>query len=223
LAVEKNLANIFDKKSCVPTSLWLSFVRLSFQSPIPARMRRFGRHSRKRMMFPIEALRLRKRFGWAGALPVFALLLAVSLSPGAANAAGPFAGFIGNWHGSGQVVGSNGAERITCRAGYSSSSRGEALSQTLVCASDSYRFDIRSFVVSDDQAVQGHWEELTRSVTGNLVGRIVNGQFDGTVVGSGFTAAIALRISGRKQTVTIVPQGGDITKVDIVLSRSADL
>lgn len=174
-------------------------------------------------MFRIEAPRLHTRFGQASVLAVFALLLAVSLSPASASAASPFAGFVGNWHGSGQVVGSNGAERITCRAGYSSSSHGEALSQTLVCASDSYRFDIRSFVVSDDQGVQGHWEELTRSVTGNLVGRIANGQFEGTIAGAGFTAAIALRISGRRQTVTILPQGGDITKVDIVLSRSADL
>ena len=60
-------------------------------------------------------------------------------------------------------------------------------------------------------------------MTGHLVGRIANGQFDGTIVGAGFSAAIALRISGGRQIVTIMPQGGDISKVDIVLSRTADL
>lgn len=175
-------------------------------------------------MLGSEALRLDRRLGRARNLAACALLLGVSLASGPAIAASPFAGFIGDWHGSGHVTSTNGGgERITCRAGYSSSSGGEALSQTLVCASDSYRFDIRSFVVNDSQGVQGHWEESTRRVTGNLVGRIANGQFDGTIVGTGFTAAIALRVSGRRQTVTILPQGGDIAKVDIVLSRGADL
>src|SRR5271166_5061868 len=63
----------------------------------------------------------------------------------AAESTTPFAGFSGNWRGSGQVTGSNGnLERIRCRADYSTPAASQSMSQSVVCASDSYRFDIHS-------------------------------------------------------------------------------
>jgi hypothetical protein len=132
----------------------------------------------------------------------------------------PFAEFFGSWRGSGQVIGADGhSDRIRCRATYAKSGSGEALSQSLVCASDSYRFDIHSYVVAADDGVQGYWQETTRNVTGHLTGQLESGRFEGSISGTGFTAQLSLKTIGHKQAVSITPQGGDIAKVDIVLSR----
>jgi hypothetical protein len=139
----------------------------------------------------------------------------------AAQSTGPFAKFDGHWRGSGQVTGLDGRhERITCRAAYSIPPSGAALSQSLVCASDSYRFQVQSdVVVTDGHSVQGRWQETTRNATGELLGQVSNDQFQGTVTGPGFTAEISLRMTGSKQAVTITPHGSNITNVDIVMSR----
>jgi hypothetical protein len=139
---------------------------------------------------------------------------------GMAHSEGPFSRFLGNWRGSGQVVGADGhRELLRCRAGYSLSQSGAALTQTLVCASDSYRVDITSHVVAEGHRVQGHWQEATRQVQGDLTGQVAGGQFEGSVAGAGFTAQVSLRSTGRKQAVSIRPQGGDIAAVEVVLSR----
>ena len=153
-------------------------------------------------------------------------LLAAALfwsQAGVAQTAGPFAKFDGGWRGAGYVFGSNGSrERIACRAHYSIPPSGAAVSQSLICASDSYRFEVQSDVVLlDGHSVKGTWEESTRHAAGDLIGEASDGRFDGTVAGTGFTAEISIRMSGEKQAVTITPHGSDITKVDIVLARGA--
>jgi hypothetical protein len=141
---------------------------------------------------------------------------------GSAHSGSPFAEFSGSWKGAGQVVGVNGnAEKIRCRADYSTSASGESLTQSLVCASDSYRIDVKSFVIAGADGVEGHWEEATRKVTGHLTGKVADGQFDGSISGTGFTAEMSLKTAGRKQTLSIKPQGGDIAKVEIVLARDS--
>jgi hypothetical protein len=157
-----------------------------------------------------------------GLLLAIGVVAAVLVQPqiGTAQSDGPFSKFLGSWRGSGQVIGRDGNhERITCRASYSTSESGAALSQKLVCASDSYRVDISSYIVADGHSVQGHWQEATRQVQGELTGQIADGNFEGSVSGVGFTAGIHLRTSGHKQQVTISPDGGDVAKADIVLSR----
>ena len=149
------------------------------------------------------------------------LLAGLALSPSSAlaSSAGPFANFVGSWGGVGQVAGVNGGvEKIRCRATYSTPAD-EQLSQSLVCASDSYRIQIHSFVVADGRAVEGHWEEATRQVTGHLAGTIAGGRFEGAVSGAAFTANLSLNTAGRKQTFVITPNAGDISRVSIVLSR----
>jgi hypothetical protein len=151
---------------------------------------------------------------------ILAVAIVVAPQEGVARSAGPFANFSGNWRGVGEIVGADGkSESITCRARYDVSQAGAGLSQTLVCASDSYRFDIHSNVVADGESVKGDWQEATRNVSGNLNGSIQKGDFEGDVDGAGFTAQLSLRTSGRKQAVSIVPHGGDIGKVDIALTR----
>jgi hypothetical protein len=149
---------------------------------------------------------------------VFARLVAPQ--EGVARSSGPFTKFSGHWRGAGEIVGSDGRrERISCRASYETSEAGMNLTQSLVCASDSYRFDIHSNAVADGENVQGDWQEATRNVSGSLKGSIQNGIFEGSVEGAGFTAQLSLRTNGRKQSVVIVPRGADIQKVDIALTH----
>ncbi len=158
------------------------------------------------------------------------ILLAASLAGAAplapqiaaAQAGGPFASFSGEWRGDGQVIGKNGdRERIRCRANYEVSKQGAALTQTLVCASDSYRVDISGYFVADGQRVQGYWKEATRQVQGELSGRIVDGRFEGRVAGPTFTAEISLTSADGKQAVAIKPQGANVADVDVVLRRES--
>jgi hypothetical protein len=156
----------------------------------------------------------------------FALAMAIGAAAAAcpyasAAAASPFQAFVGYWTGGGEVIGSNGVrERIRCRANDNGSRQGEALSQTIVCASPSYRIDIQSYARASGPNVQGTWREGTRGISGQLTGRLEGGQFRGAVVGPGFSAGIWLWSNGRRQEITIQPSsGGDIADVRIELER----
>jgi hypothetical protein len=159
---------------------------------------------------------------WGRALATFSCCAQVVLFTVAATAqsAGPFGKISGTWRGVGKVVTSDGnGEKIRCTATYSPASSGQSLSQALVCASDSYRVDIKSFIVADGQAVQGHWEESVRQAVGQLDGRLVGGQFEGRISGPGFEARLSLVTNGARQTILITPSGGSISRVQIALSR----
>ena len=94
------------------------------------------------------------------------------------------------------------------------------MSQTIVCASASYRIDIQSYVEASGRTVQGTWREETRNIAGELTGRIEGGRFEGAVIGPGFSAGISLWSNGRRQQVNIQPSpGGDIADVRIELER----
>jgi hypothetical protein len=159
---------------------------------------------------------------WGRALLALLFCAAGVLSDVTANAqsAGPFAKFVGTWRGVGKVITADGkGEKIRCSATYSTESGGKSASQALVCASDAYRVDIRSFIVADGQAVQGHWEESVRQAMGQLDGQIVGDQFDGRISGTGFEARISVITRGTRQTIVITPTGGSISRVQIALSR----
>lgn len=163
-----------------------------------------------------------------GFSPIAGLLLATGVAGAAlflpatasARSASPFANFEGKWRGSGEVIAADGnRERIRCRASYEISENGGALTQSLLCASASYRVDVNSYVVANGQDAQGYWSERTRQVQGHLAGRIADGQFEGAVTGPGFTAQLSLRASGGRQTVDIRPQGANVAEVEVELSR----
>ena len=100
----------------------------------------------------------------------------------AATPASPFARLAGEWRGVGTATGADGhSERITCRADNRVSEDESNLSQSLVCASDSYRFDIRTDISTDGRAVRGRWEESTRNASGGLSGEVEGNSIRGTV------------------------------------------
>jgi hypothetical protein len=168
---------------------------------------------------PMTLLSLRfLRFNPAQAVAIVASLIA---SQSAAQAASPFEKFVGVWSGAGQIVGTNGhRESIRCRAQYAEAKEGSALNQSIVCASESYKLNITSYVEASGESVQGYWKEASRDVSGHVTGRISGGRFEGEFSATTFTAAISLTSSGRTQAVSIQPRGGDVSDVNIALKRN---
>jgi hypothetical protein len=147
---------------------------------------------------------------------------AVSLSPqaGQAQTAGPWAKFVGNWRGSGEVIEADGTrERISCRGKYSASSGGEALTLSVRCASDSYSFDIGSYLVASGQSVSGDWQEYSRKVEGHITGRVGDGLMEGNIAGASFTAETSVRVSGRRQTLSLRTKGAQAVRAEVSLTR----
>jgi len=154
---------------------------------------------------------------------IFAVGLSLAASQGLAQRAdAPFTGLAGYWSGGGAITLSNGSnERIRCKATYAVHASGRAMNQTLRCASDSYRLEISSNVVSEGGAVSGSWSEATRNVTGNISGRATSAAIQARVSGGAFSASIDVRTHGNSQSVTIRPSGGtDVTDVSVTLRRS---
>ena len=117
---------------------------------------------------------------------------------------GPFAGMAGNWAGGGTVTLDDGSsERLRCRASYAVGAGGNGLNLSLLCASDSYKFDLKGNVVSERGALSGNWSETGRNVNGTLEGRGANGNFQVLASAPGFTANLSLTTRGNRQSVII--------------------
>jgi hypothetical protein len=138
-----------------------------------------------------------------------------------AQEAGALSRFAGDWSGVGTVKTSSGNERIRCKAHYNVAGGGTSLEQILQCASDSYKLDVRSKVVSNGSTFTGKWSEVTRDTVGNLSGTITGDGIRGKIDGIGFTATLAISTSANRQSVTIDPTGAtEISHVAITMTRS---
>ena len=103
---------------------------------------------------------------------------------------------------------------------YAVNATGKAVQQILRCASDSYRVEIISNVISEGGSLSGSWAEATRGVSGNVSGRASDAEIVANLASAGFTARLDVRTQGDKQSVTIRPQGGtDVTAVSIALRK----
>lgn len=137
-----------------------------------------------------------------------------------AQSPGAFSGMAGVWSGSGSVALDNGqSERIRCRATYAVSADGTGLNQTLICASDSYKFDLKSNVIAKGGVLSGTWGESSRNIGGSLQGKAHGGHFDVVVSAPSFTANLSMVTTGNKQRVTIRSEGA-FKSASISLSRS---
>ena len=118
-----------------------------------------------------------------------AILLISAQAQAEPGSEGPFLGLSGHWSGAGTVTMTNGVtERIRCKATYAVNATGKAVQQTLRCASDSYRVEISSNVISEGGSLSGSWAEATRGVSGNISGRASGAEIVANVAGAGFTA-----------------------------------
>lgn len=147
------------------------------------------------------------------------LLASLSVTAGYADP-GAFSGLAGNWSGGGTITLDDGSkERIRCRATYAVRADGDAINQTLTCASDSFKFNLASHVIAQGSALSGTWSESIRNANGNLEGRGGGGHFQVIASGAGFTANISLTTRGNKQSVVIRSEGA-FRLTSISLTRS---
>lgn len=103
----------------------------------------------------------------------FSIAALISASSATLADSGAFSHFAGSFRGTGEVQLSDGhRERIACRANDVIGGGGRTMSQNIVCASDSYKFDIRGQLVAAGTEVSCDWQEMTRGVSGAITGRI---------------------------------------------------
>lgn len=151
-----------------------------------------------------------------------AIFAAIAFQPIDARAAGPFTSLAGNWAGSGTISMKSGTrERIRCRVSYTVSPSGNSLTQTLRCASDSYKFNVDSTVTEEGGSISGNWTETTRNATGSVSGQIKGPVIEVLVTGLGFTAGISILTRDGTQAVWIKPTGGpDVVGVKVALHKT---
>jgi hypothetical protein len=149
-----------------------------------------------------------------------ALLLVPTIKADAQAAAGPFAALAGDWSGDGTITMSNGGtQRLRCRANYTVGQRGENVRLNIRCASDAFNFDLASDVENRDGKLSGEWSEATRNVAGTITGRANGSQIQAQASSPGFSANLSLTTKGNRQSVAIAPQGTDVEKVSLTLTR----
>lgn len=133
----------------------------------------------------------------------------------------PFAGMSGVWSGKGTISLEGGArEAIRCRATYAVRNDGNALQQTLRCASDSYKIELTSNLVASGNKLSGTWSEATRNVSGDVEGTTSGGRFQVVVRAGTFSADLALTTRGNSQSVVIRSEGGEFKGANITLTRT---
>jgi hypothetical protein len=150
------------------------------------------------------------------------LLLATLWLPGSVThaAASPFTAMAGSWAGGGILHTTDGAEeRLRCRAAYDVGATGNELRLNLRCASDSYNFDLASDVRSRGDQISGSWSEASRNASGTISGRAAGDRIEASARGQNFSAELSLTTRGRRQTVSIRPQGTNIAAVSLALDK----
>ena len=151
------------------------------------------------------------------------LLLAVLRRPGCTALAAhvsPFVAMAGTWSGGGVLNTTVGQqEQLRCRAAYDVAGTGEQLRLNLTCASASYKFDLASEVEYRGGAIRGSWTEASRNASGTLSGRAAGDHIEVAARGDSFSASLSLTTRGGRQTVSIQPQGTNVTSVSLALNR----
>ncbi len=151
------------------------------------------------------------------------LLLAVLSLPGCTALAAPVSPFVamaGTWSGGGVLNTTDGQqEQLRCRAAYDVAGTGEQLRLNLTCASASYKFDLASEVEYRGGAIRGSWTEASRNASGTISGRAAGDHIEVAARGDSFSASLSLTTRGGRQTVSIQPQGTNVTSVSLALNR----
>ena len=150
-----------------------------------------------------------------------ALVLALVIVSGAAQAASPLSPLAGTWSGGGTLSTSDGMqERLRCRATYDVDGSGSEVSLNLRCASASYNFDLSGNAAYRGGAISGQWSESTRNASGTISGRASGDHIEAAARGNNFSASLSLTTRGNRQMVSIRPQAANVTAVSLSLSRT---
>jgi hypothetical protein len=157
-------------------------------------------------------------------VPQVALLLAaLCMMPGGAVIAAtssPFAAMAGSWSGGGVLSTTEGMqERLRCRANYDVAGSGATLRLNLKCASPSYNFDLASDVQYRGGAISGSWSEASQNASGSISGRAVGDRIEAAARGQTLSVNLSMTTRGGRQSVSIRPQGTNVTAVSLELDR----
>lgn len=126
----------------------------------------------------------------------------------------------GYWTGAGSVALTNGnTERVKCAVTYKVTEGGTQIRQSMRCASADYKIDAQAELKVKGAQVSGNWEERTYSATGQVSGRYTGNSFVLSIQGGNFTASMNVDISSCKQQIRIAPQGLEVNRVSIALSK----
>lgn len=136
----------------------------------------------------------------------------------------PFAGFSGQWSGTGTIrvksSEKNNVERVRCTATYRP--RGAYnIDLQLACKSDSYNFDLTGEFEADASGqINGRWTERSRSVGGTAIGTARGQTLRLHVESAAFAADIALTTRGQRQSISLDSHGaGQTVTASIALQR----
>jgi hypothetical protein len=144
--------------------------------------------------------------------------LALGLVPGPALA-DPIGDLSGYWSGNGSIALANGkTERVKCNVLYKGDG-GAQLRQTMRCASADYSINSLAELRLKGDRVSGTWEEKTYAAKGDVTGRFGGDSFALSIQGTNFSAAMNVTLSNCKQSLSITPQGLDVTRVSISLAK----
>lgn len=134
--------------------------------------------------------------------------------------ANPVTDLPGQWSGWGSVVLNSGTtEKVKCVAVYKVANGGGQVQQNLKCASTSYNINAVADLTVLNGQVSGKWEEKSYSATGAVTGKASAHTYQLSIDGGAFSAAMNVATSGCKQSINIVPQGMDISKISIGLGK----
>jgi hypothetical protein len=156
----------------------------------------------------------------SGALAAGAILFSTIAFLGSANAAdGPFANMGGTWTGSGTITVNNNKERLRCRANYTTKNSGSTVELDIVCAGDSYKFNLTGGVNYVNGSISGNWSESAHGAAGTISGRASAGSIQANATGPYFSALLNMRTSGNSQSVSLISPGSQISSVTMNLAR----
>jgi hypothetical protein len=135
-------------------------------------------------------------------------------------AASPIDDLNGYWTGSGSVVLSGGnTERVKCAVTYKVTDGGGQIRQSMRCASTDYKIEAHADLRVKGAQVTGNWEERTYSATGQVTGRYTGSNLVLAIEGANFSAAMNISLSNCKQSISISPQGLDVTRISLGLGK----
>jgi hypothetical protein len=135
-------------------------------------------------------------------------------------AATPLEGIAGYWTGGGSVAMTSGkTERVKCSVTYKVGDAGGLIKQSMRCASQDYTINASADLRVKGEHVSGNWEEKTYSATGQVSGRYAENSMNLNIKGANFSAAMNLSLSDCKQTISITPQGLEVSRINIALAK----
>jgi hypothetical protein len=133
--------------------------------------------------------------------------------------ADPIGDLTGYWSGNGSIALANGkTERVKCQVIYKAEG-GTQIRQSMRCASADYNINALTELQLKGGQVSGTWEEKTYAAKGDVTGRFGGDSFALSIKGANFSAVMNVTLSSCRQSLSITPQGLEVTRVSITLAK----